>query len=421
MQLAYKGPAYEGAFIDRGGNTLVVTFSERRMPDSPAFFAEAFLEKRGYSALHIRALNNGWYLEDEAATCITACLAQVPSGRFRRTVLYGASMGSFGLLRHAHRFAARDILIAAPVCNIAPKFDNRWLPDYKALIAGPEDPRLRFRSTLAGVRVRVLYDPYGDDAKQLRFLERSVTVDRIAVPFAGHNVLAFLKRAGVLGTAIGALLAEEDGVAQTQALIRQARKQNPLYYTGLSDRLRRRPTLARRVLSQGVRVLPADPTLALRMAGIEAQTGQPAAAASRISAVLSQHDPRRISAELCRALVPYLEAGGELAPMQSAIARLDATLRPRNRPEQLWYARLLRASGRLDDACRAHEPLLQGGAFDAHVHYERAMIFLTLGLPYLARSSLHQALVAVPGYGRAREALQNLDTPAPYKSAEAAQ
>lgn len=142
-----------------GGDTLVVVFSQVRVPDGK-FGLERMFAGTTHSLLFFNQPENGWYRgEDEAIDrLIGAAMTATGPGRL---ILYGSSMGAFGATAAAARWPDAELYAFAPdwrigepgsqsaVAGLAPRAGEADLGD---LLDRPRRGRARL---IVG-----LYDPY---------------------------------------------------------------------------------------------------------------------------------------------------------------------------------------------------------------------------------------------------------------------
>jgi uncharacterized protein (TIGR02996 family) len=401
-----SGPDYEAFVVHRASDTVVVSFAERKEPAPADFLGETMLLGTEYAYCCIRSLTNDWYLGPGFPACLAAVAEEL--GAYRRIVLYGFSMGSYGALISAGTLRADRLVLMAPIVNVHPDRERRWIGDYGALIRDRTQESLN-PQVPEETEVICVYDPKGEDCSHVADLKRAHPVREIITPRAGHMVLQFLVNGGILGQTARALLLPVVDIARVQSEVISSRKNNSYYVGELARSLSRHETLKKRLLRYALCRFPDDLTIRLDYAGLLAGEGEHAEAAELIRAVVAESPDEAVGVPVARALVRYAESGGSY----ESVADLAATFAsdaPRPREAQLLYSRFLRHTRRFDDAFRAHESFMKGGPFSAQGFFERGLIFELLDLPYMARTSYRQALVEEKNFHRAAQRLKQIET-----------
>lgn len=401
----FSSPLYQAFVVHRAAETVVVSFAERKEPAPADFAGETMLAGTEHAYCCIRSLTNDWYVAPQFDACLMAVAGELRA--YRRVVLYGFSMGSYGALISARALAADRLVLMAPVANIHPDRDRRWIGDYQAHIRdrSPDSLAPRIRD---GTELICVYDPKGPDRGHVEDLKRRWPVQEILTPRAGHMVLRFLNNGGILGSTAKALFDPVVDIARLQARVSGSKKHNSYYISELARSLSRHRLLKRLLLQYALRRFPEDATARLDYAGALAEEGQHAEAAELIRAVVARNPGAAISVPVIRALAHYAETGGSPDAVADLIAPY-ATAAPRPREAQLLYARFLRHSRRFDEAFRAHDAFMQGGPFSAQGFFERGLIFEALDLPYMAESSYRRALAEDKGFHRAAQRLHLIE------------
>lgn len=402
-QTIFASPTHEAIVHHRAADTVVVSFAERKEPAPAGFSGEGMLAKTAYAFCCIRSLTNDWYLGPDFPACLDAVAQEIRP--YSHVILYGFSMGSYGALISARVLGAERLVLMAPVSNIHPDKDRRWIADYQALIGGKSvadlAPRIPEKARLVCV-----YDPKGPDRPHVEDLRALYPVEDVLTPRAGHMVFQFLNNGGILGNVTRALLQPGADIAKVQALVWASKKQSSYYISELarSRPLLRHKSLRRMLLRYGLCKFPDDLALRLDYAGAIAETGKLDQAAEMIRTTVAENPKAAISVPVIRTLVQYAEQGGSADAVSDLIAPYASDL-PRSREVQLLYSRFLRHSRRFDEAFRAHEFFMKGGPFSAQGFFERGLIFEELGLHFLAEGSYRAALAEAPDFRRAAQQL----------------
>ncbi len=400
----FASPTHEAFVCHRKANTVVVSFAERKEPPPAGFSGEAMLAKSPHAFCCIRSLTNDWYVGGDFAACLDAVADAIRP--YAHVILYGFSMGSYGALISAAALDADRLVLMAPVANIHPDKDRRWIADYQGLIGGRSAADLASRIP-AKTRVICVYDPKGPDRGHVADLKVACPVQVILTPRAGHMVFRFLNNGGILGSVTRMLFEPQVDIAGVQALVRSSMRQNSYYIAELARAMSRHKLLRRLVLRYGLYRFPGDLPLRLDYAGAIAEAGRFDRAAAMIRAVVAEKPTAAVSVAVIRALAQYAEQGGSPNAVADLIAPY-ASDRPRSREIQLLYARFLRHTRQFDQAIRAHESFMKGGPFSAQGFFERGLIFEELGQPVQAEANYRAALAEAPDFRRAAQQLARI-------------
>ena len=404
----HDGLRFQVAGRDHGSDTLVLTFAERKEPKPADFFGLGFCDKERLSWIAVRSLENDWYLGSEMEQVFDAIRAGLARIGYGRLVMFGYSMGSFGVIRSANLFSPDRIILGGPVAQLDPAVERRWLSDYRHLLPSYETATAAILPWKAAFDTVVIFDPNSEDALHVSALEPIARVQKLEIPGAGHMVLTYLRSAGVLGTVMRMLLQPRIDLLAITALIHKARKGNRTYLLALAEQLARRPLLQQKVLDHAARVLPEDWEVLLARAAGMAGRGDVEAAAEIIRKVVNSYGPRCFGVALGKAAYAFAIAGGK--PEQiSGVVDLFSGPRPRSREVQLWHARFLRATGEYDAAFAAHEMFMTGDPFEAHAHVERGLILETFGLWRGARDCFRRAHQLAPRFQPAEQHLRRAE------------
>lgn len=404
----YDGPRFQVAGRDFGSDTLVLTFAERKEPKPAEFFGLGFCDKERLSWIAVRSLENDWYLGLEMDQVVAAIHTGLDQIGHRRLVMFGYSMGSFGVIRTANMFSPDRVILGGPVATLDLALERRWLSDYRDLLPDYEARAAEILPWKTPFETVAMFDPESEDAAHVAILEGTTPVKRLEIPRAGHLVLTYLRSSGALGTVMRMLLQSDIDLPAVTSVIRRTRKKNRSYLLTLAERLARRPLMQRRVLSHAMNVLPGDWEVLLARAAGFAAARDPGAAAAIINDVVATHGLRCFGVALGKAIFAFAVAGGEAKAIADAVL-LFASDRPRSREVQLWYSRFLRQTGAFDAAFAAHEMFMTGDTFEAHAHIERGLILERCGLRHGARDSFRMACGFAPNFAPAKQHLVRME------------
>ena len=401
----FSSPSHEAFVVHRAAETVVVSFAERKEPVPANFSGEAMLAKTEHAYCCIRSLVNDWYVGPGYDACLEAVREELQT--YQRVILYGFSMGSYGALISAKALNADRVVVMAPIANIHPQKDRRWIADYEEHIkekaAADLSPKIPDNTEIICV-----YDPKGPDRGHVADLRALYPVQEIMTPRAGHMVFRFLNNGGILGSTTRALFETRVDIGQIQSQVIASKKNNSYYIGELARALTRHKFLKKILLRYAVRKFPKDLTIRLDYAGTLAEAGNTAQAAELIRTVVTENKNIALSVPVIRALVQYAENGGNREAVADLIVPYAAET-PRAREAQLLYSRFLRHTKSFDDAFRAHEAFMKGGPFSAQGFFERGLIFEEVNLPYMAETSYRQALAEDQSFLRAAQRLRLLE------------
>lgn len=403
-QTIYTTDNYEAFVVHKPSDTIVVSFAERKEPKPANFSGQPMLEKTGYSYCCVRSFENDWYIQKEFSKCLQRISEE--TSKYKRVILYGFSMGSYGALRSARELRASRVIVMAPIANIHPNWDKRWIPDYGHLIDGRNeaslDPEIR-----DGTEIFVVYDKKGPDVRHAKKLSAEQHTHVLNVDRAGHMIFQMLNGSGILGSVARSLMQPNVNLSSIQTLINKSKKNNAYYISELSRALDRHKKLRFILLKYAVIKFPNDDTLKLDLAGATAEAGNVIAAANMIRSIV-RRTRSPMGVPVTRALVRYAEAGGSDSDVADLVAVYE-TPRGRSREVQLLYSRYLRHVKRYDDAFRAHDFFMKGGPFSSQGYFERGLIFEELRLPYMAKECYRNAIAEDASFSRAKIRLNQLE------------
>ena len=223
--------------FDEDKKNLVITFTGRAAsPPVEKGFGEAYLIKRGVSAIHFISNDNHWWQTPEPAEAIAELHRRGLIGPDRRITLYGSSMGGYAALILSGLIKPKRIVLFSPQFSIDPKrvpFEKRWRA-YAAKL------NFAYDDMAAGIdhesEIKAVYDPFfKPDRQHIELIEKIRPVDHVHVRFAGHNTARALEELGIITRVIDALLFKEDGERELVGLYRQMRHASTLYWYGLSQ------------------------------------------------------------------------------------------------------------------------------------------------------------------------------------------
>lgn len=225
--------------IESDRKDLIITFTGRAAnPPVEKGFGEVYLEKKGVSAIHFISKANHWWQTPEPLEAIaklrTAGL--IPSDR--RLILYGSSMGGYAALIYSRLLKPDQIIIFSPQYSIdAAKvpFEPRWR-NYAAQLSFDHDDMPAGLD--ADVPVKVIFDPFfRPDARHVDLIETLRPVERVSIPFAGHNTARVLGELNMITETTDSLILGGFSFGDFSRRYRKQRQSASLFWHGFSDTL----------------------------------------------------------------------------------------------------------------------------------------------------------------------------------------
>ncbi|MFN7000924.1 MAG: tetratricopeptide repeat protein [Elioraea tepidiphila] len=223
-------------------------------------FGEAYLAKRRIPAIHFISKDNHWWQTPEPWEAFEVLRARGLLSPDRQITLYGSSMGGYAALRFSAALRPRRVVVFSPQYSIDSRrvpFEKRWRS-----YAGKLD--FRFDEMEGAIdpaaEVFVIFDPlFRPDALHVQKFEEHRPLERVAIPFAGHNTARFLSEIGAIGEVTETLLDGTFDLAAFRRTYRRERQTAALFWHGLAEALaeHRRPAASAIAAVVAARVLEA--------------------------------------------------------------------------------------------------------------------------------------------------------------------
>jgi hypothetical protein len=122
---------------------VLITFGDLlTVPDGAKFFAEAPVRKLGLTCVSFLVKNANWYAPASVTAAMPAVNARI--GHFRERIIYGASMGGYGCIRHSAQLGATTVIALCPQWSVDPAQTEGRNPGWPQLFS----ERLRSHGTL---------------------------------------------------------------------------------------------------------------------------------------------------------------------------------------------------------------------------------------------------------------------------------
>jgi tetratricopeptide (TPR) repeat protein len=192
------------------------------------------LRERGYDAIHVINRTNVWYQHPEMPDALRAI--RDAASRYAEVFTYGSSMGGYAAIRFAEAVGAKTAIAISPQYSVVPKvvpFDRRWRAVARRIDFSRESPRPG--STM--VEPLVFYDPRDLDARHFELIARAFPrTTGVRLWHAGHPAGAYLSEAGVLTSAITAILERRFDARTFEKEARAKRRLSGQYFFTLARR-----------------------------------------------------------------------------------------------------------------------------------------------------------------------------------------
>lgn len=386
-----------------GSRDVVVTFTGRSSkPPVPKGFGEDFLAKRGIAAVHFISKANHWWQTAETDAAVDQVKRDIVADRFDRVTLYGSSMGGFASLIQSNRLQADHAIVISPQYSIDGEvvpFEKRWR-NYAAKLTFDWDDMPAGLNP--ATKISAVIDPlFRPDMEHIRLVEKLHPVDRIAIPFAGHNTARVLEEIALMQPTLEALLADRFDLPAFRRAYRERRTGASLFWFGLAEALivRRRDAwaagpaqIAAQMIANGARMR--DAALRgeiLRLAANLALDRGDRDAAAQWMAVLGDADAEAGDSAAAQLIAVRIALAGRDHATALALLKRYRTERPRDSEAIALLLATLRAEGETDRATRFADKVAEPQRRDVAVQREVARIRLAAGQTEEARRALQAA------------------------------
>jgi hypothetical protein len=122
---------------------VLVTFGDLlTVPDGTKFFADGPVKKLGLTCVSFLVKNANWYAPASVTAAMPAVNARI--GHFQERIIYGASMGGYGCIRHSAELGATTVIALCPQRSVDPAQTEGRNPGWPQLFS----ERLRGHGTL---------------------------------------------------------------------------------------------------------------------------------------------------------------------------------------------------------------------------------------------------------------------------------
>lgn len=209
---------------------VVVTFSDmfdRGAAEPELAFAWGWLGKHRVSQISVCAETADWFQESDFPSAMAAVKVRIAAQGYRRTSLYGLSMGGFGAVLAAPILRPGFILAAAPQFSVDPKvvpWERRFNAEVARIAAFPWAV-----TAGAGAGACLLFDPLKrPDRRHALLFGRPPGLNWLPVHGGRHNVIRFLVDRGA-APALLTQLTQQAGPAALRQAIRALRRRDGLW------------------------------------------------------------------------------------------------------------------------------------------------------------------------------------------------
>lgn len=225
--------------LDTRRKDLVVTFTGRAAnPPVEKGFGEVYLAKKGISAIHFISKANHWWQTPEPLEAIERLKRDGFLPDDRRLVLYGSSMGGYAALIYSRILKPDQVIIFSPQYSIDANkvpFEKRWR-NYAAKVRFDHDDMVAGLDV--NVPVKVIFDPFFEpDARHVGLIEAVRPIERVSIPFAGHNTARVLGELNMITETTDSLILGGFEKAVFSRRYRRERESASLFWHGFSETL----------------------------------------------------------------------------------------------------------------------------------------------------------------------------------------
>lgn len=240
---------------------LVISFSplidENRNMGKDDGFGVKFFESNEISAIFVIPKWNHWYQYEYIESALKILKSYI--SRFDKVVLYGVSMGGYGVLKYANYLEASSVISISPQAVLSgskSKFDNRFSQFWEKIEHTSDDWLYEKAFPL---NTAILYDKYHelDNTHAQIILNHVKHAKSIHLPFSGHEVFAVLNESGILSKFILALIESNTDYPSLLSTYRSVRGESGItwMYAALNSLNRGRNKAASKLFEKSIEVI----------------------------------------------------------------------------------------------------------------------------------------------------------------------
>lgn len=261
MEIFYKNEdlIVSNSFYDN--ELLVISFcpliDERQTMTKESGFGKVFFENKKISSIYVIPTWNHWYQYEYMKDALE--IIKVLAKGFKKVVLYGVSMGGYGVLKYANYLNASDVISISPQAAVTgpqSEFDSRFRQFWDRIDHKSDSWHMESNFPL---NVTIFYDHYHyEDGRHARLIAHHVKHAKlISLPFSGHEVFAVLNESGILSDFIFSLLAANVDYAQLLSKYRRNRAKSGVawMYAARNSIARNRTGVAGRLYKKSIDVI----------------------------------------------------------------------------------------------------------------------------------------------------------------------
>jgi hypothetical protein len=142
-EIIYDDDDIRVIFFQGASPYALITFGDLlTAPDGAKFFAEAPVRKLNLTCVSFLVKNANWYAPASVTAAMPAVNARI--GHYRERIIYGASMGGYGCIRHSAELGATTVIALCPQWSVDPAQTEGRNPGWPSLFS----ERLRGHGTL---------------------------------------------------------------------------------------------------------------------------------------------------------------------------------------------------------------------------------------------------------------------------------
>lgn len=196
------GPDHKVLFIDKGSDTLVVTFDnldDSRQKSDRLPWGVDFITSQGWSSLGLMAHGSTWYRDEAVCDFFDRLQDQRFYDRFSRVVFYGTSMGGYAACTFSASCPGATVMAVNPQATLCrdragweTRFRPAWRRDFHSRYGFAPDQVRHAEKLWLFYDSRILQDSMHAS------LFAGDNVEKIKCPLMGHGVLSVWRDMGVL-------------------------------------------------------------------------------------------------------------------------------------------------------------------------------------------------------------------------------
>lgn len=261
MEIFYKNKdvIISNSFYDT--ELLVISFcpliDERQTMTKDSGIGKVFFENKKISCIYVIPTWNHWYQYEYMQDALE--IVKVIAKGFKKVVLYGVSMGGYGVLKYANYLKACDVISISPqaaVTGAQSEFDSRFLQFWNKIDYKSDSWHAENNFPL---NITIFYDRYHlEDSRHARLVSNYIKHAKlISLPFSGHEVFAVLNESGILSDFIFSLLSANVDYAVLLSKYRRNRAKSGVarMYAARNSLTRNRVNAAGRLYKKSIDVI----------------------------------------------------------------------------------------------------------------------------------------------------------------------